>query len=98
MSTISSNFSNHNDCHDEVYSHAINSIIIEIKDFNEKNIHAQCMGCNWRKKGNMRFYTIRMVEWYGLKYVKDLMECEKHPAILESGEFYLNIIEKYQIE
>jgi hypothetical protein len=65
------------------------------EDFNERNIHAQCMGCNWRKKGNMRFYTIRMVEWYGLDYVKKLLECEKQKPVLESGEFYNDIITKY---
>ena len=65
------------------------------EDFNEMNIHAQCMGCNWRKKGNMRVYTLRMVEWYGLDAVKTLMLCEKEKARLESAEFYLNIIEKY---
>jgi len=67
------------------------------EDFNERNIHAQCMGCNWRKKGNMRVYTIRMVEWYGLDYVKELMLCEKTPARLESAEFYLDVINRYSI-
>lgn len=66
------------------------------EDFNERNIHAQCMGCNWKKKGNMRYYTIRMIEWYGLKYVKKLMLCEKEKPKLESGEFYENIINKYK--
>ncbi len=65
------------------------------EDFNEKNIHRQCMTCNWRKKGNMRYYTIYMIEKYGLKFVKNLMLCEKQPAKLESGEFYLNIISTY---
>jgi hypothetical protein len=65
------------------------------ESFNERNIHAQCMGCNWRKKGNMRFYTVRMVEWYSLDYVKYLLSLEKTPIKLESGEYYLDIIEKY---
>lgn len=65
--------------------------------FNERNIHAQCMGCNWRKKGNMRFYTLRMVEWYGIDYVKKLLECEREKPILESAEYYQNIIDKYSI-
>jgi len=65
------------------------------EDFNERNVHAQCMGCNWRKKGNMRIYCLRMVEWYGVKYVKELLKCESRPIKLESGEYYLNIIEKY---
>lgn len=67
------------------------------EDFNERNIHAQCMGCNWRKKGNMRVYTLRMVEWYGLDYVKTLMLCEKEKPRLESAEFYLDIIKKYEV-
>lgn len=66
------------------------------EDFNERNIHAQCMGCNWRKKGNMRYYTIKMVEWYGLDYLKELMLCEQQKPRLESGEFYLDIIERYK--
>lgn len=67
------------------------------ESFNERNIHAQCMGCNWRKKGNMRVYTIRMVEWYGLDYVKELMRCEQQKPRLESAEFYLDIVKKYSI-
>lgn len=65
--------------------------------FNERNIHAQCMGCNWRKKGNMRFYTIYMVDLYGLEYVKELLKCEKEKPRLESAGFYMDIIEKYRL-
>ncbi len=65
------------------------------ESFNERNIHAQCMGCNWRKKGNMRYYTIKMIEWYGIEYVKKLLESEKTKPKLESAEFYLKIIKKY---
>ena len=65
------------------------------ESFNERNIHAQCMGCNWRKKGNMRFYTINMVKWYGLEYVEKLLECEKEKPRLESADFYLQVISKY---
>ena len=66
------------------------------EDFNVSNIHAQCMVCNWRKKGNMRVYTIRMVEWYGLDYVKELMLCEQNKPKLESAEYYLKIINDYK--
>jgi hypothetical protein len=65
------------------------------EDFNERNIHTQCMGCNWRKKGNMRFYTIYMIDLYGIDYVRTLLKCEKEKPRLESAEFYLNVIEKY---
>jgi hypothetical protein len=65
------------------------------EDFNERNIHTQCFLCNKIKKGNMRYYTIKMIEWYGLEYVKKLLECEKEKPRLESAEFYLNVIEKY---
>lgn len=64
-------------------------------DFDEKNIHCQCFVCNKIKKGNMKIFCIRMVEWYGLDYVKKLLECEKEKPRLESGDFYLNIIDKY---
>ncbi len=66
------------------------------EDFNERNINAQCMGCNWRKKGNMRFYTIYMIDKYGLDYVKELLKCERGKPKLESAEFYLDIIKKYE--
>lgn len=66
------------------------------EDFNERNINAQCMGCNWRKKGNMRFYTIYMIDKYGLDYVKELLKCEREKPKLESAEFYLDIIKKYE--
>ena len=65
------------------------------EDFNERNIHCQDFFCNKIKRGNMRVYTLRMVEWYGLDYVKELMLCEKSPPKLESAEFYLDIIKKY---
>jgi hypothetical protein len=65
------------------------------EDFNERNIHTQCFLCNKIKKGNMRYYTIKMIELYGLEYVKKLLECEKEKPRLESAEFYLNVIEKY---
>ena len=68
------------------------------EDFNERNINAQCMGCNWRKKGNMRVYTIYMVDKYGLDYVKELLKCEQSKPVLESGQFYLSIIKKYSDE
>lgn len=68
------------------------------EDFNERNVHAQCMGCNWRKKGNMRYYTLRMVDWYGLEYVRELMKCEKEKPRLESAEFYLNVIMLYSTD
>lgn len=67
------------------------------EDFNERNIHCQDFICNKIKKGNMRYYTIKMIEWYGLDYVKKLLECEKEKPRLESAEFYLDIINKYSI-
>jgi hypothetical protein len=65
------------------------------EDFNERNINAQCYTCNWRKKGNMRFYTIYMVDKYGLDYVKELLKCEQTKPKLESGEFYIDVIRRY---
>ena len=65
------------------------------EDFNERNKHAQCYTCNFRRKGNMRYYTIWMIKHYGLDYVQELLKCEKEKPRLESAEFYLNIITKY---
>jgi hypothetical protein len=65
------------------------------EDFNERNKHAQCYTCNRRKKGNMRYYTLFMIDKYGIDFVKDLLLCEKQPIVLESAAFYLKIIRDY---
>jgi len=65
------------------------------EDFNERNIHAQCYACNRCRKGNMRVYTMYMIDLYGIDSVRKLMECEKEKPRLESGEFYLAIMKKY---
>jgi hypothetical protein len=65
-------------------------------DFCEKNINTQCLTCNWRRKGNMRYYTVYMIKLYGLPFVEELLQKEKTPIKLESAEFYLGIIDKYQ--
>lgn len=65
------------------------------ENFNECNISCQCFVCNKIKHGNMRFYTIYMIEKYGVEYVKELLKCELSPIKLESGEYYLKIINKY---
>lgn len=65
------------------------------EDFNERNINAQCYACNWCRKGNMRVYTMYLIDKYGIDYVRELMKCEKEKPKLETGEFYLDIIKKY---
>jgi len=42
--------------------------------FNEKNVHAQCVGCNMFKQGNPQNYWLFMEEKYGRKVIDELME------------------------
>ena len=44
----------------------------------------------------MRYYTLFMVKKYGVEYVEYLLGLEKTPIKLESAEFYLDIIRRYQ--
>jgi hypothetical protein len=65
------------------------------EDFNEKNIHCQCFVCNKIKHGNMKTYCIKMVEWYGIETVKELLKKERQESVLETGQYYLDIIQRY---
>jgi len=66
------------------------------EDFSERNINCQCAYCNRRRHGNMQHYTLFMVKKYGVEYVEYLLGLEKTPIKLESAEFYLDIIRRYQ--
>ena len=41
-------------------------------EFDEINIHCQCPSCNTFKHGNLREYTLRMIDKYGLGKVQEL--------------------------
>ncbi len=52
--------------------HAGHYIHKESLDFNRKNIHCQCAGCNKWKGGNLKEYAIRLEEKYGFGILQEL--------------------------
>ena len=40
--------------------------------YDETNIHCQCPGCNTFKHGNLREYTLKMIDKYGREKVEEL--------------------------
>jgi len=66
------------------------------ENFNPRNINCQCAYCNRRRHGNMQHYTLFMVKKYGVEYTEYLLSLERQPIVLETAEFYLDIIDKYQ--
>ena len=45
--------------------------------FDERNVHAQCYGCNVMKKGNMVSYYKKMLKMYGQETIDELEELDK---------------------
>ena len=45
--------------------------------FDERNVHAQCYGCNVGKKGNMVVYYKKMLEMYGQDVIDELEQLDK---------------------
>lgn len=43
-------------------------------DFDDMNIHAQCIRCNRHLHGNAAVYAIKLVEIHGLRKVKNLIK------------------------
>ena len=41
--------------------------------FDEKNVHAQCYGCNIVKKGNVGEYAYRIIQKYGQETLNDIV-------------------------
>lgn len=59
--------------------------------FDERNVHAQCYGCNVMKQGNTVKYFRKMQELYGDKVIKkleDLDSKEKQFKVFELDELY----------
>ena len=65
-------------------------------DFEEWNLHGQCLKCNYYKSGDGSTYTLRMIDMYGLEKVK---EFEKTAAQSQGKKYTIeelrNFIEKY---
>ncbi len=66
-------------------------------DFEEWNLHGQCLKCNYFKSGDGSTYTLRMIDTYGLKKVK---EFEKIAAQGQGRKYTIEelrtYIEKYK--
>lgn len=41
-------------------------------DFHEKNVHAQCSGCNTYRSGELDKYTLFLIDKYGFEVIKEL--------------------------
>lgn len=64
-------------------------------DFDERNIHAQCLRCNYFKSGNLGKYAERLIRKHGQKWL-DQLQAEAQVK----GNFYTRqelemIIKKY---
>lgn len=43
-------------------------------DFDERNIHCQCLFCNYYQSGNLIEYTKKMLEMYGMEVIEELQQ------------------------
>lgn len=59
--------------------------------FNEKNVHAQCTGCNRFRHGNLSQYALRLQEKYGPNILIWLEAYRKGAAKYDSRELTLLI-------
>lgn len=63
--------------------------------FNEKNVHAQCPGCNLFKNGNMSVYAVELRKRYGENILEELQSLRKEGFRYTRVE-YMEMIEKYK--
>lgn len=68
-----------------------------VLDFDEVNIHCQCIQCNHYKSGNLDVYAEKLVKMYGAGGFGELL---KRARLAQRGERmtiqdYQNIIDKY---
>ena len=62
--------------------------------FDEMNVHAQCVGCNVWKRGNVGLYSLRLIRDYGQKKFRELLETGEKIHQFTEKELEA-IIEKY---
>ncbi len=69
-----------------------------VLDFDEMNIHSQCVQCNVHFSGRLDVYSENLIRDYGLKAFKDLCNRAKKATKGHkySEEEYRTIIEKYK--
>ena len=66
-------------------------------DFDETNLHCQCIRCNKFLSGNLMEYTLKMIKMYGKKHVEDLRR-RKHIVKKWTKEELKELIEYYKIK
>jgi hypothetical protein len=64
-------------------------------DFDEMNVHCQCIYCNTYLHGNLGEYGIKLVKKYGLKKVQDLI-LRANTHLGYSIEELESVIRKYE--
>jgi hypothetical protein len=63
--------------------------------YDEKNCHAQCVGCNVFKHGNMVTYAVRFVSDYGVETLREF-EHNRFKERRFTPKELLELIEKYK--
>ena len=66
-------------------------------DFNEQLNHGQCIYCNKYLSGNLRIYTMKMIDLYGREQVEE-WERQSHEVVKFSREFLDNVMIKYSLK
>ncbi|HEY0087295.1 MAG TPA: recombination protein NinG [Candidatus Lokiarchaeia archaeon] len=64
-------------------------------EFTEENLHCQCNKCNTYLSGNMREYTLRMIDMYGRSKVDELIQRSNIVKVWKIQEL-LDLIEYYK--
>ena len=76
-------------------THAGHFIHKDALDFDELNVHAQCVRCNLYLSGNLADYTIKMIDKYGRGKVDKLLARRHEIHHWTVGELE-EIIERYK--
>ena len=48
--------------------------------WDERNVHAQCIGCNCFRNGNMDEYALHLIKDYGKGIIEELMKLKHEPV------------------
>lgn len=66
-------------------------------DYDEMNINCQCVRCNLRLHGNLRIYTLKLIDRYGREAVNEL-HIRSHQEKPYTEEYLKEIIELYTLK
>lgn len=64
--------------------------------FDERNVHAQCAGCNMFRNGELHIYTQKLIRLYGPEWLDQLIEDSKVIKKFTRQEL-LSLCDKYRI-